>query len=262
MRLALNNVSVYARCARVPFALLAIWTIAGACPALAQQSAQKTFASAANATQSLFQAVQRNNEQAIENILGGPTDLASSRDEAQDKLDRELFVEKYQEMHRLARQTDGSITLYIGAENWPFPVPLVEKSGTWRFDSDTGLKEILFRRVGENEFTAIEICHNFVGDEKQRTAPSTNADPAVGFAESLSRSASQNPVLFQGYYFRVLGTGALLAYPAEYRSSGVMSFIVTGNDVVYEKDLGANTSKLASANASFHKDATWHNAGE
>ena len=73
-------------------------------------------------------------------------------------------------------------------------------------------------------------------------------------------------MLFDGYYFRVLakrpknGTSgfAFIAYPAEYRSSGVMTFIVTDNDVVYEKDLGANTPALASAMSEFHKDATWH----
>ena len=54
----------------------------------------------------------------------------------------------------------------------------------------------------------------------------------------------------------------MIAYPAEYRSSGVMTFIVTDNDVVYEKDLGANTSALASAMAAFHKDATWRAADE
>jgi hypothetical protein len=98
------------------------------------------------------------------------------------------------------------------------------------------------------------------------------------FAASLaartgSESAAANPVLFQGYYFRVLATRpttgdtmtpgiALVAYPADYRSSGVMTFMVTNNDVVYEKDLGPKSSALASATTTFHKDATWHVADE
>jgi hypothetical protein len=69
-----------------------------------------------------------------------------------------------------------------------------------------------------------------------------------------------------GYYFKVLSTSptsnskgglAVIAHPAEYRSSGVMTFVLTTNDVVYEKDLGANTSALASAMTAFHRDATW-----
>src|SRR6266478_96412 len=155
---------------QVSVAMLAMWAIHGAYPGLAQQSAQPTFPSAPEASQSLFQAVQGNDEQAIANILGGPTDLTSSRDKGQDKLDRELFVQKYQEMHRLGREADGCVTLYIGAENWPFPIPLVEKDRAWRFDSDAGLKEVTFRRIGENKLNAVAICHEFVAAQKKYRA--------------------------------------------------------------------------------------------
>src|SRR6202035_4037676 len=147
----------------------------------------------AEASQALFQAVQSNNEEAIAKILGGPTELTSSRDQGQDKLDRELFVQRYQEMHRLGRDADGSMTLYIGAENWPFPIPLVENSGAWRFDPDSGLKEILFRRIGENELTAIAICHEFVAAEKQYRPRPNTANPAESFPASLvARAATQS----------------------------------------------------------------------
>jgi hypothetical protein len=260
----------------IPFALIAMWTTSGACQAVAQQPAQPTFPSAAEASQSLFQAVQSNNEQAIANILGAPTDLTSSRDPGQDKLDRELFCQKYQEMHRLRRETEGLVTLYIGAENWPFPIPMVEKDKTWRFDSDAGTKEVLYRRVGENELTAITICHQFVAGEKEYRAKSNAGNPADGspallVSIALHESTGGDPVLFHGYYFRELPAGqtaggsrgfAMIAYPAEYRSSGVMTFIVTNKDVVYEKDLGPHTTSIATAMTGFHKDATWHAAVE
>lgn len=268
----------------IPFALIAMWTTSGAYQAVAEQPAQPTFPSAAEASQSLFQGVQSNNEPAIANILGGPTELTSSRDAGQDKLDREMFVQKYQEMHRLSREADRSVILYIGAENWPFPIPLIETNNAWRFDSDAGRKEVMFRRIGENELTAITICHQFVAGKKEYRAKSNAANPAdsspaILVARAVDESAGGDPVLFHGYYFRELstrptnglrrGTGgnttggfALSAYPAEYRSSGVMTFIVTDSDVVYEKDLGANTSVLASAIAAFRKDGTWHAADE
>jgi hypothetical protein len=268
----------------VSFAILVIWATNGPYPVLAEKPAQPAFPSAAEASQTLFQAVQRNDEQAIANILGGPTELTSSHDEGQDKVDRELFVQKFQEMHRLCREADGSVTLYIGAENWPFPVPLVEKNGAWTFNSDAGLKEVTFRRIGENELTAIAICHEFVAAQKHTgarpyTANEADIPPASLLARPASESAGGDPVLFHGYYFKVLsrrstnGTGrgterktsgglALIAYPAEYRSSGVMTFIISANDIVYEKDLGANTSTLASAMSVFHKDATWRAAHE
>jgi hypothetical protein len=141
------------------------------------------------------------------------------------------------------------VTLYIGAENWPFPIPIVEKNGAWRFDVEAGQQEIRFRRIGENELTVISVCHEFA------TAKRNRADAA-------------NSTVLHGYYFRVLtpakaaGGFAVIAYPAEYRSSGVMTFVVTEKGEVFEKDLGANTSAVAGAMASFHKDATWRGAGE
>ena len=262
--------------ARFSLAMLAMWVTYGPHTGLAQQSAQPTFPSAPEATQALFQAVQGNDEQTIANILGGPTDLTSSRDKGQDKVDRELFVQKYKEMHRLGREAGGSLTLYIGAENWPFPIPLVEKNGAWRFDSDGGSKEVMFRRIGENELTAIDICHELVAARKHdRAQPNAreeaDSSPVRLLVRASGESSGGNPVLFNGYYFKVLPTSptgnsksgpAIIAYPAEYRSSGVMTFIVTANDIVYEKDLGASTSALASAMTRFHRDATWRVADE
>jgi hypothetical protein len=266
-----------ARSAMVPFAILAMWATNVASPGLAQQSAQPTFQSTAEASQTLFQAVQSNNEAVIAKILGGQTELTSSRDPGQDKLDREMFVQKYQEMHRLGRDADGSVTLYIGAENWPFPVPLVADNGAWRFDPDAGAKEVTFRRIGDNELIAIATCHEFVAAERRyRTEPNTadpsDISPASLVAKAATGASGGDTVELHGYKFRVFstrGTGgqkagpfALIAYPAEYRSSGVMTFVVTGNDVVYEKDLGASTPALASAMAAFHKDTTWRVADQ
>jgi hypothetical protein len=214
---------------------------------LAQQGAAPTFASPTDAVERLLQTVQSNDTAAIEKVLGGPTDLASSRDHDQDKLDREMFVTKYQEMHRLQREPDGSVALYIGAENWAFPIPLVQQGGVWRFDAEAGGKEVLFRRIGENELKAIETCHDILAGHKPGSGADTN-------------SAG---VLIDGYYFRVLAsptknTAVAVAYPAEYRLSGVMTFVVTGNNVIYEKDLGAGTSAVGSTLTSFRKDGTWH----
>jgi hypothetical protein len=272
INLYLRKLLACVRTAAVPLAMFAMWTTGGACLTLAQQSAPATFSSAADAIQALFNAVQSGNEGGIANVLGGPSELASSGDEAQDKLDREMFVQKYREMHRLGRDADGSETLYLGSENWPFPIPLVEKNGAWHFDADAGRREVMFRRIGENELRAMVICHELVAAEKQfRANPKTasQADsllaPLVSAAANVSASAE--PVRIHGYYFRAVanhqaggkaaGGFGFVAYPVEYRSSGVMTFIVTENDVVREKDLGANTSVLASALTQRPKDKGW-----
>jgi hypothetical protein len=121
-----------------------------------------------------------------------------------------MFVQKYQEMHRLGRDADGSETLYIGAENWPFPIPLLlQINGAWHFDSVAGLKEVLFRRIGENELTAIAICHELVAAVKQYRASSAPADSTVNSFTSLAAkaangSAGDDRVLSDGYYFHLL----------------------------------------------------------
>jgi hypothetical protein len=237
-----------------PLALLGLWIAASASAAVDQP----TFSSAKEAAQSLFQAVQSNDEHAIGGIIDGPTELNTSTDPGHDKAERDLFVRKYQEMHRLHREPDGSSVLYIGAENWPFPVPLVNTNGVWRFDPEAGKSEVLFRRICENELTAIANCREFAAAGSNAPA---GISPASAVAKAIMDSAGGHPVLLDGYYFRLTpmspGSGiALIAYPAEYRSSGVMTFVAK-DGLVYEKDLGENTTRLAGAMAAFQKDHTW-----
>jgi len=214
--------------------------------------AQEKFSSPEQAGQSLFAAVEKNDRSRIAEILGRK-ELASSGDEAQDQADLKLFAEKYHEMHRLHRDASGARILYVGAENWPFPVPLVYKAGSWQFDPDAGAEEILYRRIGENELAAIAYCRNLA-------APKDVAARAE-LPESLATLQPGSPaVLVSGYNFRILAGGAVIAYPAEYRSSGVMSFAVATNGTVYERDLGPNTAQIASAMSAFHRNAAWRAA--
>jgi hypothetical protein len=226
---------------------------------LAAPSSQTAFASPDGASRALASAVQRHDSDAVKEILGGTNDLIGSNDSAEDTLDRERFAQKYQEMHRFVRQSDGVTILYIGAENWPFPVPLVSHNGMWRFESKIGSEEIRFRRIGENEVTAIGMCATLVAAE---THPGTDSEADRLVTTLLPQAkAAGKPVLFRGYYFRMLsnsgGRIAAIAYPAMYRSSGVMTFIATQNGGVAEKDLGPNTANIAGAMTAYHADASW-----
>jgi hypothetical protein len=226
---------------------------------LAAPSGQTTFASPDDAGRALVLAVQEHDERTVTKILGGRSELISTDDEAADTLDRERFVQKYQEMHRWTRESGELATLYIGAENWPFPVPLVSRNGVWRFDAKTGSDEILFRRIGENEVTAIGMCDTLVTAE---THPETNseADRLVKTLLAHVQDATK-PIAFHGYYYRILpsssGGFTAIAYPVTYRSSGVMTFVVTQDLGVSEKDLGPNTVRIAGTMAAYHADATW-----
>ena len=278
-------------------------------PAFAQQPGQRTFPSPDEAGYAFFAAVQSGSDQLMMKILGpaGP-DIISSGDPEQDMAARAGFIVKFQEMHRFVKEPNGTVTLVVGAENWPLPIPLVNKNGIWYFDTDAAKDEILFRRTGKNELAAMDACADLVEAEKQYFAripdesgrqfarrlvsdkgrsdglyseDSENLiDPLIVYA---FRNGPQNQgaeqVPFNGYFFRILtaqgphaqggaknyidqgkltGGFAFVAYPAEYRSSGVMTFIVNESGIIYEKDLGPNTTKLAEAMSAFDPDSTWN----
>jgi hypothetical protein len=208
----------------------------GVLAALVLAAPVKTYSSPEQAAEALFLAVQAGNEQAVSQILGGDKELFSMDDKDQDDLDRQQFLEKYREMHRLVREPGGTI-LYVGAENWPFPLPLNSKDGAWSFDSRTGKREILYRRIGANESIAIDLCNALARPDARDTV-----------------ALLGNPIPIHGYYFRSRPP-YFIAYPANYRSSGVMTFIVGRDGVVYERDLGPRTAKVA---RDMKPDANWH----
>src|SRR6202167_3565956 len=141
----------------------------------AQQRSQKTFSSPEEASDGLVAAAQSNDEKAMLDILGPEgKHVVSSGDEAEDAQDRANFVQKYQEMHRLVKEPDGTTTLYIGAENWPTPIPLVNKGNSWYFNTEAGKKEILYRRIGRNEISSIRVCQELVAAQKEYYSPHHN----------------------------------------------------------------------------------------
>ncbi len=281
---------------------------------MAQQAGQKTFSSPEDASNALVTAARNNDEKTMLDILGPDgKQIVSSGDETEDAESRANFVRRYEQMHRLVKEPDGTTVLYIGAENWPTPIPLVNQGNSWYFDTEAGKKEILYRRVGRNELSAISVCQELVAaqkefysaqhneyakeifsDEGQRNGlywkaaegePQSPVGPLVAsaFAEGYAKSQNGSPTPYRGYYYRMLtrqgknGPGgaksylvngkmvegfAFVAYPAEYRSSGVMTFIVNEDGKVYQKDLGKKTEVLAKALKEYNPNSSWQKAEE
>ena len=280
----------------------------------AQQPGEKTFSSSQAASDALVTALKSDDEKALLEILGPDAkDIISSGDAAEDKATRTNFVKKYEEMHRLMKEPDGTTTLYIGAENWPTPIPLVDKSGAWYFNTDAGKQEILFRRIGENEMSAIRVCQElaaaqneyfakqnneyaqklasdagkqdglyWASTDKQSESPIGPLVANAGIPNGAPKNLHTPPAPFHGYYFRIVtrqgksapggaadyivggkmtGGFAFVAYPAEYRNSGVMTFIIGKDGVVYEKDLGKKTDTAAKSIKSYDPNATWKKSG-
>src|SRR3984957_18137698 len=284
-----------------------------AVPIFGQQPGQRTFTSPEDAGSQFFAAMEAQDEQAPLRILGpAGKDVLSSGDALEDSDARIGFVTKYEEMHRFVTESDGKVTLVIGAENWPFPIPLVNNHGSWYFDTAAGEGEIVFRRIGRNELSAIDACNELVQAQRQYFArPPANVskqfaqklvsdegqhnglywqgasdesnspiNPLIAYArQNLPADQVGEHVPFNGYMFRILTSQgahapggaknyvldgkmtagfAFVAYPVEYRSSGVMTFIVDESGTIYEKDLGPNTTKLAQAMTVYDPDSTWH----
>jgi hypothetical protein len=300
------------RRAKLIFETLAIIVVMGCCANGAVAQEQKVFPSPAAASIALFNAVQSNDERAMREILGPEAGaIVSSGDDTADANDRATFVHRYQEMHRLVREPDGSTMLYVGARNWPMPIPLVTLGQSWRFDTEAGKQEILYRRVGGNEVATIRICQALVAAEKEYYAmqhgryaaqffsdagqhnglywqavtgqPKSPIGPLVAAADAGDQAGRTNeaPTAYHGYLYRILtrqgGNArggarnyvrngkmtagfAFIAYPVQYRSSGVMTFIVGADGVVHEKDLGQDTAMLAKAMVAYNPDSSWRHS--
>ena len=297
--------------------IAALATLLFACFAVnstAQQKGQKTFSSPEEAAKALVAAAQTNDKKAMLEILGPDgKEIVSSGDETEDAENHANFARKYKEMHRFLKEPDGTVTLYIGAENWPAPIPLLMNGNWWFFGTEAGKKEILFRRIGRNELSAIRVCQELVAAQKEYYALQHNeyakqiysdegrhnglywkvSDGEVqspigpliasAVAEGYAKGEPGPPTPYRGYFFHVLMRQgkdspdgaksyivndkmtegfAFVAYPAEYRASGVMTFIVNQDGVVYQKDLGKKTEALGKSMREYNRDSSWSKAEE
>src|SRR5215469_6175338 len=254
-----------------------------------EQPKGKAFPKPEAGSAALYAAAKRNDEAELLVILGpGGKEIVQWNDDPAERQERRTeFAQKYEQMYRLILEPDNTVAVYVGAENWPLPIPLVGYHGAWYFDAELGRQEIRYRRIGNNEMEALEVCRTLVDAEKEYRAIANrytakfissegshdglywkNADDAtrspIGpyLAQAgVSGTETNNSRPFQGYYYRILLRGpddfAIVAFPAEYRSSGVMTFLVSQDRITYEKDLGEQTATLANKVYSSHADNSW-----
>lgn len=274
--------------------------------------AQERFKTPEAAVDALVAAAKSGDKKAIVGVLGPQGKaIVSSGDPVADKNTREKFVAAYDAKHAIEREGDGTQTLIIGAEDFPFPIPLVNKSGEWQFDTAAGLDEILRRRIGRNELAAIQVSLAYVQAQNEYASldpgglgahvyaqrivsrpgkkdglywPTAEGETPSPLGELAARASAEGykagaaPIPYHGYYYRILtrqgadapggaydylangkmiGGFALLAFPAEYGNSGIMTFIVNQDGTVYQKDLGPRTAELAQKIDTFAPDHTW-----
>jgi Protein of unknown function (DUF2950) len=307
--------ATYLRCP-VLAAFAAIIVLSGGCQKSPQApSGPQTFASPDAAGNAVYQAAMAGDSNSLLTVFGpGATDLISSGDPVQDKSARDRFAASYDQMHRWGKLTNGGMVLNVGADNYPFPFPLVKNSsGQWYFDSSDAKDEIIVRRIGDNELAVIDVLNamadaqveyfsqthdgstvhqyaqRLVSDAGKQNGlywpvagdqPESPLGPlaANASAEGYAANPQQTPQPFHGYLYRILtkqgdhapggaknyivngamtGGFAILAYPAQYRNSGVMTLIIDREGVVLQKDLGEKTADFAVAMTEFNPDDTW-----
>jgi len=263
----------------------------GAC---SRASQGRTFSTPEDAARTLITAVKAGQLPEVIAVFGAEgQQLVDSSEPVIARRNQQVFAAAAAEGWQLTDQPDGSKVLVIGHESWPFPVPIVKDGNAWRFDTAAGREEILARRIGHNELAAIGICRTYVAAQKLYAREGHDGHPSGVYAKFIrSEPGRQNGLYwapapgrkrsplgdlmadasvaadrpaaspFHGYYFRLLvnqDPPALVAWPAEYDVTGVMTFVVNQDGVVKQKDLGAQTDTEAKAiaKAADQSDPSW-----
>ena len=223
------------------------------CVAFAQD-AQRSFESPEAAAKALVAAAAADDEAALVDIFGAKYRTTfSTADHAQDREARARFAKAAAQYQLLRPERDGRVTLLVGTDAWPLPIPLVRSGATWHFDSAAGAEEMVNRRIGANELAAIRVMTSY-GQAQQLYASTARdstgvhqfaqrlgstpgkkdglyweaapGEPASPFGPLLKDASGRQPgEPYYGYYYRVLkGQGA--AAPG-----GRYSYIINGRMV-------------------------------
>jgi hypothetical protein len=297
---------------RATAVFLAVALFAAGCAK--KEAGQPSFNSPEEAVTAFVNALQGGDRAELGKLLGpGVDDLLSSGDAVADKADRDWFLTAYAAKHSIDADGTDKMTLSVGEDAWPMPIPIVKKSGRWVLDGDAGADEIVYRRVGRNELDAIDVCRGFVSAQLEYASEGRDGDPAGIYAlklisdegmhnglywptagdeppspvgpfvaaaagEGYRRAEGGARTPYHGYYYRLLykqGTNAsggakeyfkdglltegfaMIAWPADYGASGVQTFIVNQDGVVFQKDLGDDTATAVEAINSYDPDSSW-----
>jgi hypothetical protein len=278
-------------------------------PAMAAAAPQgKVYATPEAAVEAFVGAVRKNDLETLSAVFGeGSERLFASEDPTADQNQRQEFLRNYDERHQIVALDEGTKTLLVGPDSWPLPIPLVKSGTGWAFDTLAGIEEIINRRVGRNELSAIQTCLAIADGQREYFRRDRDGDgileyarkfrSTVGLQDGLywhaEEGAPQSPIgeliatataegygagdtAYHGYRYKLLtaqggatapggaydylahdnliGGFAVLAYPAAYGDSGVMSFLLSHSGVVYQKDLGEDTESEAKKTDSFNPD--------
>ena len=182
------------RCASLLICVVFIAVTAGQAPAA--EPKQKTFASPEEAVKALVDALKAGDTKALSALFGPEgKDLVFSGDPVADKR-REQFVARYEQKQKMEEAGTDKVILQVGNEEWPFPIPVVKKQGSWRFDANEGREELLARRIGRNELSVIQVCLAYVDAQREYALKDRDGDGILTYAQKFGSSPGKKDGLY------------------------------------------------------------------
>ncbi len=251
-------------------ALLAAWWSFLPAPLSAAEQIeppQRSFASPEDAIQALRAATEAHDKSALRDIFGPEFDHLQTGDQTQDEKNARKFAVEIAQVCKPVPEGENKIILEVGTNEWPMPIPLVKADGQWHFDTAAGKEEIICRHIGKDELHAIGVGRAYFKAQQQRHGAGAAAPSLAESQSVLANILGNAPQPYHGYYFRILtrqghaavpSVGfALVAYPAHWDRSGIMTFIVNQDGNVFERNLGEKTSRLARRMKEYNPDTDW-----
>ena len=276
----------------------------------------KTFATPEAAVAALKDAMVTTNRSELHVIFGPSADEIVNPDAVQAAHEFAAFSAALSETNHLVRTSDTRRVLELGHDAWPFPVPLVQKDGSWLFDTAAGVDELQTRRIGRNEIETLAAVRAYVEAQREYAAKDRDGSGILKFAQKiistpgakdglfwspevdgeisplgplfadaaaegyrqLGKTPAGEPQPFHGYLFKILTRQgkhalggkydyiingnmiagfALVAWPAQYGETGIMTFVVNQQGQVYQKNLGPKTLNTVRSLKAYDPDKTW-----
>jgi hypothetical protein len=177
-------------------ALMAALGLGLALPVCNAAVEEQTFNSPNEAVSALVTAAQNNDTNAIHLIFGPAGHELISPDVVQATDEFTMFVQRLAEKTQLISNSDSNATLELGADGWPFPIPLVKQGGQWHFDSAAGKDEIFARRIGRDEMGAIDVCNAYVEAQREYASQDRMGDGVLAYAQFLRSTPGTHDGLF------------------------------------------------------------------
>jgi hypothetical protein len=193
-----NTIGKFALSARAAMTLiLALCFFLGVRNTPAQTSTQVTFSSADDALQALVSAAKDKDRTALAKLFGPDYEKLLTGDEVEDNKDLDAFSSAASESAELQKVTDSKFVVAVGQDHWPTPIPLVQRDGQWLFDTKAGLEEVLNRKIGENELSAIATCRAYaVAQWEYYTEGDWDHDGVAEYAQRLISTSGKHDGLY------------------------------------------------------------------